>query len=227
MINAQCCKRVFQIGSLPPVARFILMKPWLFMGDGAASDEDKEEAQAGNMEGGDEIDPLDAFMAVNDSEAASNAPAEEDEIDPLDAFMAAQLLPSSQHIPISAPLSTTAATQLPTTQIKLEFGLENVPGKVAASQTRPVSVKVEAPAMNGTVPKAASAAGLLVKRRPKRYYNSDDSSDDEVETASEDDEVSPSPFLPTSETLTLQTLSLQIPTAICNSLHIEPGAFIC
>ena len=44
-------------------------------------------------EGGDEIDPLDAFMAANESQAAAVVVAvvEEEEVDPLDAFMASQV----------------------------------------------------------------------------------------------------------------------------------------
>lgn len=61
-----------------------------------ASKQPKAEEEAMDMEeGGDEIDPLDAFMADNESkvtpvktEPASTAvKEEEDEVDPLDAFM--------------------------------------------------------------------------------------------------------------------------------------------
>lgn len=152
-------------------------------------------------EGGDEIDPLDAFMAVNDSEAAAAAPPEEEEIDPLDAFMAAQVLPATPQLPTSSPAVTAATTKPPTTTVKLEHGTGGArgPGRIAVGQSQPgaVGVKVEAgimtakPVTNGAVPVAASQPSKApIKRRPKRYYNSDDSSDDEAESASEDDEAS-------------------------------------
>lgn len=151
-------------------------------------------------EGGDEIDPLDAFMAVNDSEAAAAAPLEEEEIDPLDAFMAAQVLPATPQLPTSSPAVTPATTKPPTTVVKLEHGTGGAlgPDRIAVGQSQPssVGVKVEAgivdakPMTNGAVPVAASQPSKApIKRRPKRYYNSDDSSDDEAESASEDDEV--------------------------------------
>jgi len=150
-------------------------------------------------EGGDEIDPLDAFMAENDGVAAAamgaaQQPAaapddEDDDVDPLDAFMAAEVLPAvkqeSGTVPAAAPAS------------KKEQHSAAVP-KAEAPAALPVGVKPEL--ANGVAASAAdNGAGLsavpadkppLVKRRARRRYaDSDESSDDEPESASEDDEV--------------------------------------
>ena len=79
-----------------------------------AAEEDGPDGVGDMEEGGDEIDPLDAFMAANDSQAAaafsaSDAAAaavlaaaeEEEEVDPLDAFMASQVPLERQISPIA------------------------------------------------------------------------------------------------------------------------------
>ena len=142
------------------------------------------DGQADMEEGGDEIDPLDAFMAENDGAAAAAigaaqqaAPDEEEDVDPLDAFMAAEVLPSVKQEP-GVPAAPGVKEQPPA-----------VP-KAEAPAALPVGVKLEA--ANGV---AADGAGpidkaAVVKRRARRRYaDSDESSDDEPESASEDDEV--------------------------------------
>lgn len=76
----------------------------------AAPRQPKAEEAADMEEGGDEIDPLDAFMADNEASVApvKTEPAasaeEEDEVDPLDAFMMDNnAASSSQLLPVIKP----------------------------------------------------------------------------------------------------------------------------
>lgn len=164
--------------------------------DAAGADAD---GQADMEEGGDEIDPLDAFMAENDGAAAAAIGAaeqaaapddEEDDVDPLDAFMAAEVMPAVKQEPGSVP---AAAPGVEKEQLRAA-----VP-KAEAPAALPVGVKPEA--ANGVAGAAAADGAALgavptadkppvVKRRARRRYaDSDESSDDEPESASEDDEV--------------------------------------
>jgi hypothetical protein len=150
------------------------------------------DGQADMEEGGDEIDPLDAFMAENEGAAAAAISAaqqaaeatvqqdEAEEIDPLDVFMAAEVLPAVKQEPEATGASV--ARQQP--------ALGAV--KVIALAPAAVGVAVEdvngvAAAANGASP--AGKAGTVKRRARRRYVDSDDSSDDDPESASEDEEV--------------------------------------
>lgn len=129
----------------------------------------------------DEVDPLDAFMAANDSAAAKQAAAAaqpqpmdaegEDEIDPLDAFMAG--LPAAAEPAAAAVLEATAAASS------------------AAAAAAPAAVKAE-PTANGQAGPAGPAAGAKQQQRrraPRRYESDESSDDDEKDSSDEDDEV--------------------------------------
>ena len=144
-------------------------------------------------EGGDEIDPLDAFMAENDGAAAAaisaaqpaaaatqQAADDDEEADPLDAFMAAEVLPAVKQEPGAAV--APGVREQPPALLKAE-----------APSAAPLGVLPEA--ANGIAGVVAAGAGpadksaVVKPRARRRYVDSDDSSDDEAESASEDDEV--------------------------------------
>ena len=187
----------------------------------AAGADTDADGQADMEEGGDEIDPLDAFMAENDGAAAAAIGAaqqaavpddEDDDVDPLDAFMAAEVLPAVKQEPGSVPAAAAPG-------VKKEQQAAAPKAEVPAAL--PVGVKLEA--ANGVAGVAAASAVLsavpadkppVAKRRARRRYaDSDDSSDDEPESASEDDEVCSrcSPFTRVSLTWT--------PWCLCVSSH--------
>ncbi|KAK9806771.1 hypothetical protein WJX72_002237 [[Myrmecia] bisecta] len=126
----------------------------------------------------DEVDPLDAFMADNATQAApqvaANAAAAEGEaeVDPLDAFMASQVMPEMQRLhkeDRAIGRQESAATSMPELQVKLE----GANGNAAAPASG-------APGGKATKP---------VKRRP-RYYDSDSSSGgDDSEVSEEEDDA--------------------------------------
>ena len=151
------------------------------------------DGQADMEEGGDEIDPLDAFMAENDGAAAAAISAaqpaaqddDDDDVDPLDAFMAAEVLPAVKREPGGVPAAPGVKKEQPAAVLKAE-----------APAALPVGVKLEA--ANGVAGSVAADGAPpadkppVVKRRARRRYaDSDESSDDEPESASEDDEVRP------------------------------------
>lgn len=118
-------------------------------------------------EGGDEIDPLDAFMADNDAKVApikaeeqAAVQEEEDEIDPLDAFM----------------MGNNAAGA-----VQQQASLKPDPDSKAGASNRPPLAG--GPAMNGKVKRAPA-------RRGKRSMYDTDSSSEEDDEDEEDKEPS-------------------------------------
>ncbi|KAL3155377.1 hypothetical protein ABBQ38_010937 [Trebouxia sp. C0009 RCD-2024] len=128
------------------------------------------QAEEGAMdleEGGDEIDPLDAFMADNEVKVAPSgafllSAAEEDEIDPLDAFMLGN--------------NAAGAAQQQTVDFKSEEGVKPPGGPLNRTPL------AGGPAVNGKVKKAP------VRRGKRSMYDTSSSSEDEEEEEESDEE---------------------------------------